>query len=275
MGGQPPPQQPGGYPPQGVGGYGQQPPTPPRQPGKKSPALIIGIVVAAVVVLAAVGGIIIALTRGSAEPVTTVSPSAPTTEPTADPTTEPTTEPTSSPTEPSPTTEPSQPTQAPTREPTQAPTPPNAVNLGSGVSLTPASGYTVRSQKKGAAQLSNGREVFVGVAAQLEAGSNPAQTCDAYHRALAKDYTNGKFEDAKSVDLNTSKLDAATCLAQVTVTNGGSSTNVLIYSLVSIRTDGLGVVGSIYFTKNSDIQQVNKDFAAMVNSMLRGQVAGG
>ena len=241
--------------------------------------LIIGIVVAAVVVLAAVGGIIIALTRGSAGPVTTVSPSAPTTEPTADPTTDPTTEPTtdptSSPTDPSPTTEPSQPTQRPTREPTQAPTPPNAVNLGSGVSLTPASGYTVRSQKKGAAQLSNGRELFVGVAAQLEAGSNPAQTCDAYHRALAKDYTNGKFEDAKSVDLNTNKLDAATCLAQVTVTNGGNSTNVLIYSLVSIRTDGLGVVGSIYFTKNSDIQKVNKDFAAMVNSMLAGQVAGG
>ena len=75
--------------------------------------------------------------------------------------------------------------------------------------------------------------MFVGVVAQLAAGSNPGQTCDAYHRALAKNYTNGKFEDPKAVDLNTSKLDAASCLAQVTVTNGGGSANVLIFSLVS------------------------------------------
>ena len=77
------------------------------------------------------------------------------------------------------------------------------------------------------------------------------------------------------MDLNTKKLDAATCLAQVTVANGGDSPNVLIFSLVSVRTDGLTVVGSIYFTENSDIEQLNKDFAAMVNSMLKGQVAGG
>ena len=116
--------------------------------------------------------------------------------------------------------------------------------------------------------------MFVGVAAQLAAGSNPGQTCDAYHRALAKNYTNGKFEDPKAVDLNTSKLDAASCLAQVTVTNGGSSANVLIFSLVSDpdrradrRRHGL-------LHQNANIPQINKDFAAMVNSMLRGQVAG-
>ena len=133
----------------------------------------------------------------------------------------------------------------------------------------------MRSKQGGAAQLSNGREIFVGVVAQVAAGSNPGQTCDAYHRALAKKYTNGKFEDPKSVDLNTSKLEAASCLAQVTVANGGGSADVLIFSLVSIRTDGLTVVGTVYFTQNADIPQINKDFAAMVNSMLRGQVAGG
>ena len=107
---------PGGYPPQPAGRWlptagwagrtgssrQPQPPQPPRPASKKSPALIIGIVVAAVVLLAAVGGIIMALTRGGSEPVTTVSPSAPTTEPTTDPRrsrpdpTEPTTEPTPS-----------------------------------------------------------------------------------------------------------------------------------------------------------------------------------
>ncbi len=116
--------------------------------------------------------------------------------------------------------------------------------------------------------------MFVGAVAQLAEGSNPGQTCDGYHRALAKNYTNGKFEDPKAVDLKTSKLDAASCLAQVTVTNGGSSSTVLVFSLVSVRTDGLTVVGTVYFGQNADIPQINKDFAAMVNSMLRGQVAG-
>ena len=55
----------------------------------------------------------------------------------------------------------------------------------------------------------------------------------------------------------------------MTVANGGSSADVLIFSLVSIRTDGLTVVGTVYFTKNADIPQLNKDFATMVNSMLR------
>jgi hypothetical protein len=69
-------------------------------------------------------------------------------------------------------------------------------------------------------------------------------------------------------------LKGATCQAQVTVTNGSGSGDVLIYSLVSIRTDGLAVVGSIYYTKNADLSGVNKNFETMVNSMLKGQSAG-
>jgi predicted transcriptional regulator len=45
--------------------------------------------------------------------------------------------------------------------------------------------------------------------------------------------------------------------------------------LVSIRTDGLTVVGTAYFTADSDTQQLDKDYSAMVNSMLKGQAAGG
>ncbi len=220
--------------------------------------------VAAVIVIAAVGGIVIALTRGGgSEPVTTVTPSAPTAPPT---------DPTPTPTNPS--QPPNTPTPAPSTPGGNTPTPPGAVDLGNGVSLTPASGWSVRSKQGPAAQLSNGRELFVGIATQVKPGSNPGQTCDGYHRSVAEQYTNGKFEEPKDVDLKTTKLKAASCLAQVTITNGSGSANVFIFSLVSIRTDGLAVVGSIYFTKESDIAQVNKDFATMVNSMLKGQVAG-
>ena len=110
---------------------------------------------------------------------------------------------------------------------------------------------------------------------KLPADSNAGQTCDAYHRDIAKEYTNGKFADPKKADLGTKKLSAATCQAQVTVANGGNAIKVTIFSLVSIRTDGLTVVGTVYFTEDSDTQQLDKDYSAMVNSMLKGQAAGG
>jgi hypothetical protein len=217
--------------------------------------------VAAVVLLVAVGGIIMALSGGGDDPVSTITPSAPTT-PTADPTTEPTPQP----------TEPS--SAPPSDQPTQAPAG-KAIDLGNGVKLTPAAGWQVRSEQKGAAQLANGRDIFVGIVAKLPADSNAGQTCDAYHRDIAKEYTDGKFADPKKADLGTKKLSGATCQAQVTVANGGNAIKVTIFSLVSIRTDGLTVVGTVYFTGDSDAKQLDQDYSAMVNSMLKGQAAGG
>ena len=264
----------GGYPPQGQGGYQPPPstggPAGPAGPSpRKSTGLILGIVVAAVVLLVAVGGIIMALSGGDDEPVSTITP-APQPTPTGDPSTQPTTEPSPQPTEPS--NAPS--TNQPSGNPTQAPSG-DTVDLGNGVKLTPAPDWQVRSEKGGAAQLVNGRDIFVGIVAKLPADSNASQTCDAYHRDIGKEYTNSKFADPKKVDLGTKKLSGATCSAQVTVANGGNAIQVYIFSLVSIRTDGLAVVGSLYFTEDSDTASLDKDFTAMVNSMLKGQSAGG
>lgn len=285
--GQPPQGQPpqGGYPYPGQGGQGGYQPRPPgpygappgSQPPRRSTGVIIGIVVAAVVLLVAVGGIVMALgSRGGDEPVTTITPS-PIPIPSDDPTAPPSTDPTQTPApQQSPTTAP--PSIPPSKKPTKKPTtPPSAdtIDLGHGVELTPADDWQVRSKKKNAVQLNNGRDIFLGVVAQDEPGSSPGQTCDGYHREVAKQYTNGKFSDPKKVDLGTSKLKGATCAAQVTLTNGGDALTVYIYSLVSIRTDGLTVVGSLYFTEDSDMKRLNKDFGAMVNSMLRTQAAGG
>lgn len=249
----------------------------PQQP-RRSTGVIIGIVVAAVVLLVAVGGILMALGgRGGEEPVTTITPT-PIPMPTDGPTTLPSGPPTQTPA-------PSQPTQQPsvppaTVPPTKAPPPTkpssgDRIDLGSGVKLTVAPDWQLRSKQKNAVQLAKGRDIFQGVVAKVPQGSNAAQTCDAYHRAMAEDYTNGTFSDAKKVDLGTKKLAGATCFAQVTIANGGDAMNVYVFSLVSIRNDGLTVVGSLYFTKVTDIKDLNKDFTAMVNSMLSTQAAGG
>lgn len=273
----------GGYPPQGPpGGYGQQLPPggygpqpggggyPPSggQPGKRSPGLIIGIVVAAVVLLAAIGGIIMVLNRDGDDgpPPVSITPTeaAP---PTAQPTPRPSDPPTSS----------STPTDGPEPTPSDTGSPPagDALDLGSGISLTPAGGWQVQKSEKGIAQLSNGRSVFLGQVIQAEAKTNPGQLCDAWHRKVAESASNGEFQDAKSVDLGTSKLSGGSCLAQVTVSNGQGSTTVLLFSLVSVRTsDGVTVIGTASFPENADAEQLNKDFSSMVNSMLEGQAKG-
>jgi hypothetical protein len=281
-----PPQQPGGYPPQQPGypqqgGYPQQPPPgyPLQQPGpygpqgpggvapggpaaprKKSPVMIIAIVAAAIVLLAAVGGIIMALTRGGTnQPDVTVTPSQP-----VPPTEEPTPEPTGQPT--------------PQPSPTESSRPPTggAVDLGNGIELVPAAGWQVKKAGKNVAQLSDGKSVFLGQSLQISQSTNPAQLCEAWHGKIAEGTTNGKFQDAKDADVGTTRLKAATCGAQVTVSGGQGSTKLFLFSLVSVRqSDGVSVIGTTYFTSDADTNQLNKDFTSMINSMLGSQAAGG
>jgi hypothetical protein len=279
QGGYPPQAQPAGYPQPGQppGGYGPQPGgmppggmppggVPPQgpQPGKKSPGLIIGIVVGAVVLLAAIGGIIMVLNRdaGDQPPPVSITPTEPV-PPTDQPTDQPTTQPT-----PGPTTDEPQPT------PTQGPSG-DAVDLGKGISLTPAPGWEVQKTGNGVAQLSNGQSVFLGQVIQAEPATNPGQLCDAWHRKVAEGTSNGKFAEPKSVDLGSQKLKGATCQAQVTVSNGQGSATVVLVSVVSVRTsDGVTVIGSASFSEGADTDQLSKDFSAMVNSMLQGQASG-
>jgi len=263
------PQPPGGYPPQQPGGYGPQGPAaggpgPQRGPAKKSPVMIIAIVAAAIVLLAAVGGIIMVLTRGGGgnQPEVTITPSQPVPQ-----TEQPTTEPTGQPT-----------TQEPQPTPTETSQPPTggAINLGNGIELTPANGWEVKKTGENVAQLSDGKNVFLGQSLQISQSTNPSQLCDAWHRNVAEGTSNGKFQDPKDAEVGTTRLKAATCVAQVTVSGGQGTTKLSLFSLVSVRqSDGVTVIGTTYFTPNADTDQLNKDFTLMINSMLKSQAAGG
>jgi len=263
------PQPPGGYPPQQPGGYGPQGPAaggpgPQRGPAKKSPVMIIAIVAAAIVLLAAVGGIIMVLTRGGGgnQPEVTITPSQPVPQ-----TEQPTTEPTGQPT-----------TQEPQPTPTETSQPPTGgtINLGNGIELTPANGWEVKKTGENVAQLSDGKNVFLGQSLQISQSTNPSQLCDAWHRNVAEGTSNGKFQDPKDAEVGTTRLKAATCVAQVTVSGGQGTTKLSLFSLVSVRqSDGVTVIGTTYFTPNADTDQLNKDFTLMINSMLKSQAAGG
>ncbi len=263
-----------GYPPAGGGGgYGPQGPTgggyqgSSGPPAKKSRGLIIGIVVAAVVLLVAIGGIVMVLNKGGGNdpgPVS-ISPSQPV-PPTDQPTDEPTDEPTDNPT-----------TEEPTPGPTETSEPPSgdAIDLGNGITLTPADGWSVKKTGKGVAQLSDGKSNFLGQAIKAPASTNAGQLCTAWHKNVTEGTSGGKYAEPKDVNLGTSKLKAATCQAQTTVTSGQGSATIFLFSLVSVRqSDGVTVIGTAYFTQSANADQLNKDFSAMVNSMLKGQVQG-
>lgn len=222
--------------------------------------MIIGIVVAAVVLLAAIGGIIMVL-RGDGDqpPPVSITPSQP-----VPPTEQPTPSPTTGPT-----------TSGPQPTPTETTPTGDAVDLGNGIALAPAAGWETQKTGKGVAQLSDGKSVFLGQVIAADPSTNPGQLCTAWHQKVAEGSTNGKFGDPKNADLGTTKLKAATCNAQVTVSNGQGTATIVLFSLVSVRpSDGVTVIGTAYFTPNVDTQQLDKDFSAMVNSMLEGQVKG-
>jgi hypothetical protein len=227
--------------------------------------MIIGIVVAAVVLLAAIGGIIMVLNRDADQPppvsITPSQPVPPTEQPTDQPTEQPTDEPTTD-----------QP--QPTPSETSAPPSGDAVDLGNGISVVPASGWTVEDVKQGSALLSDGKSAFRGQAVQLDGNTNAGQLCDGWHKQVTKQGTNGEFADPKAVDVN-AKVSAATCQARFTVSNGQGSQTINLFSLVSVRkSDGITIVATAYFSPNVDTQQLGKDFDVMVNSMLGSQIAG-
>ena len=141
--------------------------------------------------------------------------------------------------------------------------------------MTPAAGYELEKSGTGYARLSNGDQLFLGQVTAVDPNSNPGQLCDAWHRKVAEGQANGEFADPKTADLSTRKLKGATCVGKFTASNGSGSQDVFVFSLVSVRTDGVTVLGTMYFLEGADGDQLNKDFNAMINSMLQGQAAAG
>jgi hypothetical protein len=218
-------------------------------------------VVACVVLLVAIGGIFIALSGGgSDQPTSTITPGPPTSEPTTEPT-----EPPSTPG--GQTSEPTGPTTAPT-QPTG-----EAIDLGSGITLMPATGWRVQEQETSVVSLTNGQGVFYGRQLTLAKGTNPVQFCDAFNRAALKSAGNARFGDAEARDVGSDKLSAAVCAAAYTETSGDQSMQVLVSSMVSVRkSDGLTVVGTLLSVRNTD-DQTKSDASAMMSSMLNSQVS--
>ena len=246
----------------GQGGFGGGFPPGGQAPKKKSNGMIIGIVVAAVAVLAVIG-LVIGLVAGGGrkDPIDVVPTPPPTIQPTNDPTTSP-----------SPTTGPS-PTRGTTTRPTTTGSQPSgdAIPVGNGMSVTPASGWSVVEQTSEGVLLRDGRgRAFV---VQSGRSTNARAEVEQIINGLTESGTDVRKGQVQTPTVD-SRVDVASQAAVMTATSGGGSGQVGLFALVSTRTsDNTGFAAILIAPANDlDNSSVQADVNGMLDSVLRTQL---
>ena len=271
------PQQGGAYNPQG-GGYGPQGGFGPRQvsPPQRGNGRIIALVVGGLVAAAVVGLILAFVLGGDKGGTTTVTPSTPTPPGPVSPGPVTSTRPVSSPPvtsvqpTPPPTTQTSQPAPPPTTQ-TQAPPPVGGIDIGNGIVVTPAPGWTVSDQEPGSVVLEGASAVMIVSTLKAAPTNTGAQVVDSYLNAQAKKMTDVKRSATKEMTVDP-KLSVANGQITGTLTTSQGSTPVSLVSVGSVRkSDGVAVVIGLIFVPGTDLAQVEKDFNQMASGVLRSQ----
>ncbi|GAB3821825.1 hypothetical protein GCM10028820_31170 [Tessaracoccus terricola] len=294
--GQQPPQ--GGYGQQPHQGYGQQPygQQGPYQafqggqqpPQKNSSGKIIGIVAGAVGVLA-IAGLAFAFLAGgdddpdvpspppiseSADPETTEPTDPETTEPADPETTEPADPETTEPADPE-TTEPADPeTTEPSDPETEAPEPPaGAIDVGNGMSVVPADGWTVADQSDTGVLLadSSGRVFLVNTGRSANPEAEVASLVDD----LTSEGTDVRKGEVQVADVHPD-LVVASQFAVMTVTGGSGSADLGVVAFISSRSaDQIGFA-SVLLVPVADFENdaVLAQADEMLNSLFVSQLGG-
>ncbi len=247
-----------GYPPggpQGPGGYGT------GQPKAGSSTKIIGIVVGALLVVALVaGGIGLVANRGGGQTVGLPTPTPPTV-----------VDPTPAPQPPTPTPGTRTPTAAPPT--TTQPAPQGAIDLGHGLWVVPASGWTVSKQESGAVTLTKGREAMILIeVGKVSADTTGTQAVDAYLGGVGKGLTNVKRSQIKELEVHPSVSVARGVLVGTSSTANGSM-ELGFVTTASVRTsDGVTVVATLAWPMSSDVSSYEGAYGEMLGSVVKSQV---
>ena len=274
QGGQPYPQQGGGYRPAGqyppaggqpgMGGYpgggGGFPPAPAKP---KSNGMVIGIVVAGLAVVALAGWLLMTLLGpGGGGTTPTVSPtvSTQTTAPTPQPTqsTEPTTDPTP---QPSPTA-------------TTNTNPAGGVEVGLGVSITPADGWrqSSRNELKNYTELSNGKAILATQAFRVEGQVTGKDVVTQYMKQITAGLTGVTTRNPEVLDVKNDRLSAGIASWAGTKATSQGSVKVSYVSIIAVRDDGLTVMSTLIVPAGTTVASLQDEYLTMTNSMLNSQL---
>lgn len=268
-----PGQQQYGYgPPSGYQQTGFQGGGPPPQQGN-SRGKIIGIVIGAIVVLALIGVAIGLLTGGKSAPVTPIPPPvSQTPDPVPTPTpVEPSPDPTPEPTDPAPT--PSEEITEPAPTPTETETPPvsGAIDVGNGMSVVPAEGWTVDEQSE------NGVLLFDAIGRGFVVSTGQSTNPAAEVAKVIDDVTAGgsdvKKGEVQAPDLHPD-LEVASQLAIMTTAGGGGTSELAVLAFVSARTaDNVGFVAVLVVpVEDLENKTVTDQADLMLDSLFNSQL---
>ena len=246
--------QPGGYRP---GPYGQGMPGAPAPRAGSSTKVII-IVAAVLVVLGLIGGgIALAGNKGGQAGPTVVqitpSQNATTTATTA--------------------------TKAPTTAATKAATTSattgsgGAISLPNGLSVTPASGWTVSDQSADTVVLTNGSAYYYAIAVSgVTAGTTGAAMVDAYQTNLAKKLTNITKATTDAVDVDPS-ISVAEGGMKGTFASSSGTEQLGVATIGSVRqSDGVTFLGVLIYDASQSSADLKQPYTDMTTSLLQSQV---
>ena len=246
--------QPGGYRP---GPYGQGMPGAPAPRAGSSTKVII-IVAAVLVVLGLIGGgIALAGNKGGqAGPTvvqTTPSQNATTTATTA--------------------------TKAPTTAATKAATTSattgsgGAISLPNGLSVTPASGWTVSDKSADTVVLTNGSAYYYAIAvSSVSAGTTGTAIVDAYETNLSKKLTNITKSSTDAIDVDPS-ISVAEGGLKGTFASSSGTEQLGVATIGSVRqSDGITFLGVLIYDASKSSADLKQPYTDMTTSLLKSQV---
>ena len=251
----------GPYPQGAPGGFGPRP-YGPGMPGAPAPrggssTKIIVIVVAALVVLGLIGGAV-ALTGNKGG---TAGPSVVQTTPARTTTSAPTTA-----------------TKAPTTAATTATTAPTtstggAIALPNGLSVTPASGWTVSDQSADTVVLTNGSAYYYAIAVSgVTAGTTGAAMVDAYETNLSKKLTNITKSSTDPIDIDPS-ISVAEGGLKGTFASSSGTEQLGVATIGSVRqSDGVTFLGVLIYDASKSSADLKQPYTDMTTSLLKSQV---
>ncbi len=245
-----------GY-PGGGGGFQPQPPKP------KSNGMVIGIVVAGLAAVALAGWLLMSIFgSGGGDPTPSVSPtaSAPSTPPTPQPSPSTSTDPTP---QPSPSTS------------TSTPPAGGALEVGLGVSVTPADGWrqSSRDELKSYTELTNGKALLATQAFRVDSGVTGKDIVTAYMKQITANMTGVSSKPAATMDVKTDRLSVGIGSWSGTRATAQGSIKLSYVSIISVRDDGLAVMSTLILPPGVGLDSVQADYTAMTNSMLNSQLA--
>jgi hypothetical protein len=170
------------------------------------------------------------------------------------------------------------PARTTTSAPTTATTAPttstgNAIALPNGLSVTPASGWTVSDQSADTVVLTNGSAYYYAIAVSgVTAGTTGAAMVDGYQTNLSKKLTNITKSSTDPIDVDPS-ISVAEGGLKGTFASSSGTEQLGVATIGSVRqSDGVTFLGVLIYDASKSSADLKQPYTDMTTSLLKSQV---